>query len=221
MTLLLTSAGITNKALESTLLQMLNKPFSEASVVFVPTASNIEKGDKTWLIDNLVQLKRLNFKQIEIADISAVPESIWKPKLQEADVMFFGGGDPNYLMEWFNKTNMTNILSELLKSKIYVGISARSMVTNPDLSLKASQELYGDDLTRTENMKGLGLVDFYFFPHLNSEYFINLRKEKIESLSKKIKGKIYVADDESAVMVVDGKVEIVGEGECLMFNDVV
>ena len=221
MKLFLTSSGITNKTLENTLLRMLNKPFNEASVVFVPTASNIEKGDKGWLIDNLVQLKTLNFKQIDIVDISAVSESIWKPKLQEADVMFFGGGDPNYLMEWFNKTNMTNILSELLKSKIYVGISAGSMVTNPDLSLKASQELYGDDLTRTENMKGLGLVDFYFFPHLNSEYFINLRKEKIESLSKKIKGKIYVADDESAVMVVDGKVEIVGEGECLMFNDVV
>ena len=221
MKLFLTSSGITNKTLENTLLRMLNKPFNEASVVFVPTASNIEKGDKGWLIDNLVQLKTLNFKQIDIVDISAVSESIWKPKLQEADVMVFGGGDPNYLMEWFNKTNIPSILPELLKDKIYVGISAGSMVTNPDLSLEASQVLYGEDLHRTENMKGLGLVDFYFFPHLNSEYFINLRKEKIESLSKKIKGKIYVADDESAVMVVDGKVEIVGEGECLMFNDVV
>ncbi len=221
MKLFLTSSGITNKTLENTLLRMLNKPFNEASVVFVPTASNIEKGDKGWLIDNLVQLKTLNFKQIDIVDISAVSESIWKPKLQEADVMVFGGGDPNYLMEWFNKTNIPSILPELLKDKIYVGISAGSMVTNPDLSLEASQVLYGEDLHRTENMKGLGLVDFYFFPHLNSEYFINLRKEKIESLSKQLKGKIYAADDESAVMVVDGKVEIVGEGECLMFNDVV
>ena len=221
MKLLLTSSGIKNATLTKTLSQLLGKSFEESSVVFIPTAANVEIGDKSWLIDNLVQLKRLNFKQIEITDISAVPESIWKPKLQEADVMFFGGGDPNYLMEWFNKTNIPNILLELIRDKIYVGISAGSMVTNPDLSLEASQLLYGEDFNRTENMKGLGLVDFYFFPHLNSEFFVNLRKEKIETLSKRIKGKIYAADDESAVMVVDGKVEIVGEGECLMFNDVV
>lgn len=122
MKLLLTSSGITSKTLESTLLQILNKPFSEASVVFVPTASNIEKGDKGWLIDNLVELQKLNFKQIDIVDISALPEEVLKSRLMEADVLVFGGGSPYYLMEWLNKSNLTNFLPELLKNKVYVGI---------------------------------------------------------------------------------------------------
>jgi hypothetical protein len=48
-----------------------------------------------------------------------------------------------------------------------------------------------------------------------------LRKENIESAIVGMKNKIYAADDESAIKVVDGKVEIVGEGECLMFGNVV
>jgi dipeptidase E len=98
MKLLLTSAGITNKSIADALLDLAGKPFEETSVAFVPTASNVEKGDKGWLIDNLVQLQRLNFKQIDIVDISAVPENIWKPRLEEADILFFGGGNTYCLL---------------------------------------------------------------------------------------------------------------------------
>ena len=99
MKLLLTSAGITNKSIANALSDLVGKRLEDASIVFIPTASNVEKGDKGWLIDNLVQLQELNFKQIEIADISAVPENIWRPKLEEADILFFEGGNPYYLME--------------------------------------------------------------------------------------------------------------------------
>ena len=67
-------------------------------------------------------------------------------------------------------------------------------------------------------MAGLGFVDFYFFPHLNSPHF-NLRKEEIiREAVKDIHGKVYAMDDNSALKIVDGKVEIISEGEYLVFN---
>jgi dipeptidase E len=88
----------------------------------------------------------------------------------------------------------------------------------PDLALRPSQILYEEDLDRKTEMQGLNLVHFHFLPHLNSEYFLKLRKENIESAIVGMKNKIYAADDESAIKVVDGKVEIVGEGEVVEFN---
>ena len=64
----------------------------------------------------------------------------------------------------------------------------------------------------------LRFVDFNFLPHLNSPYF-SVRKEGIlKEAMKDIKRKTYVLDDQSALKVVDGKVEKVGTGEYLEFN---
>lgn len=218
MKLLLTSGGLTNKSLVNALQELIGKPFEQTSLVFIPTASNVETGDKDWVINDLVQLQQLNFKQIDIADISAVPENIWRPKLESADVLFFEGGNTYHLMDWMNTSGLTKLLPELLKTRVYVGVSAGSMVTNPDLALKLSQVVYGEDLDKTEDMKGLDFVDFYFLPHLNSEYFVNLRKKNIEEAIGGITKKVYALDDTGALKIVDGNVKIVTEGEYLEFN---
>lgn len=187
-------------------------------MVFVPTASNVETGDKGWLIDDLVNLQKLHFRSIDIADISAVGEDIWRPKFEEADVLFFEGGNTYHLMEWIDKSGLAAALPELLETRVYVGVSAGSMVTNKDLILKTSQMLYGEDLDKTENVAALNYVDFYFLPHLNSEYFSKMRKENIEEAAKGVTEKVYAMDDQSALKVVDGKVEIVSKGEYWEFN---
>jgi peptidase E len=75
MKLLLTSGGLTNESISDVLFDLVGKKPEETSVVFIPTASNVETGDKDWLIDDLKNLQKQNFKQIDIADISAVPAS--------------------------------------------------------------------------------------------------------------------------------------------------
>ena len=221
MKLLLTSGGITNKSISDALFDLVGKKPEDTSVVFIPTASNVEKGDKGWLIDDLKNLQKQNFKQIEIADISAVPKEVWLPKFEEADVLFFEGGNTYHLMREINKSGLTEILPELLKTKVYVGVSAGSMVACPDLQLKTSQIVYDEDLDEVENIKALGLVDFYVTPHLNSPYFTKIRKdnEQIKEALKDVKQKVYILDDNSAVKVVDGKEEVISEGEYLVFNE--
>ena len=218
MKLLLTSSGLTNNSIAKALFELVGKKPEDTTVVFIPTASNIEQGDKDWLITDLINLKKQNFKAIEITDISAVAEKIWKPSLERADVLFFEGGNTYHLMRWLNKLGLSKLLPELLKNKVYVGVSAGSMVTNPDLALKLSQILYEEDRLETEELKGLNLVDFYFLPHLNSEWFKKMRRENIEQVGKSIKRKIYALDDNSALKIINGKIEIVSEGEWFVIN---
>lgn len=218
MKLLLTSAGLKNDSITKALFDLVGKKPEDTNIVFIPTASNAEPGDKSWVIEGLVNIKKQNFKQIEIVDLAAVPESVWRPKFEEADVLFFDGGATFYLMEWINKSGLAKILPELLKTRVFVGSSAGSMVTNKDLALKISQIIYGEDLDKTENVAGLNYVDFYFLPHLNSEYWPNLRKKNIKEITVDMKEKIYALDDNSAIKVVDEKVEVVSEGEWVEFN---
>lgn len=217
MKILLTSGGITNGSISKALLDLVGKEFKETSLVFIPTAANVEKGDKGWLINDLINLKKQNFKQIEIADISALNENQWLPRLNEADVIFFEGGNTYYLMEWINKSGMAKVLPELLKTKVYVGLSAGSMVTNPDLALKLSQVLYEEDLDKTEDMSGLNFVNFYFLPHLNSEYFPKVKEEYIKEAIVGMDKKVYAMDDNSALKIDGDKIEVISEGKFLVY----
>jgi dipeptidase E len=213
MKLLLTSAGIANKSIEGALLGLLDGKPEETSVVFVPTAANVEVGDKGWLIDDLVNLKRMNFKSVDIADISAVEENIWRPKFEEADVLFFEGGNPYYLMEWINKSGLKLLLPQFLKTKVYVGVSAGSMVAGKNLNVKIMHTAYEEDFNKDQNMEGVGLTDFNFFPHLNSPDFKKVREGLMGELTKEIPEKIYALDDNSALKVIDGKIEAISEGK--------
>ena len=213
MKLLLTSGGLTNKSITNALFQLTGKKPEETTVVFIPTASNVESGDKDWLITDLINLKKNNFKSIEITDISAVDKKIWQPSLERADVLFFEGGNTYHLMRWLNKSGLTKLLPELLKDKVYVGVSAGSMVTNPDLAIKLSQVIYEEDMLETEELKALNFVNFYLLPHLNSTWFKKMTRKNIEKVSQEITRPIYALDDNSALKIIDNKVEVISEGE--------
>ncbi|MDO8557334.1 MAG: Type 1 glutamine amidotransferase-like domain-containing protein [Candidatus Jorgensenbacteria bacterium] len=217
MKLLLTSGGISNQLIAKGLFELVGKPAAETSVAFIPTAANVEVGDKDWLINDLINIKKQGFKSIAIVDISAVPENIWRPQIEEADVLFFEGGNTYHLMRWINTSGLVKILPELLKTKVYVGVSAGSMVTAPDLGLRLSRAIYGDD-TEESAMAGLGFVDFYFLPHLNSPYFPARMDATIKEVIKEITKKTYALDDQSALKVVDGKVKVIGGGKYFEFN---
>jgi len=218
MKLLLTSGGVSNDSIAQGLFDLVGKKPEDTTLVFVPTAANIESGDKSWLINDLIDLKKLNLKSIDIVDISAVPMAIWKARFEGADVLYFEGGNAYYLMDWINKSGLALILPELLKKKVYVGVSAGSMVLSKNLSAEISQEIYGEDFDKTEDIPALNLVDFYFLPHMNPPY---LEISKVDDLKGKFGAankKVYAMDDNSALKVVDGKVEVISEGEWLLID---
>ncbi|OGH48363.1 MAG: hypothetical protein A3G66_04010 [Candidatus Levybacteria bacterium RIFCSPLOWO2_12_FULL_39_17] len=118
MKLLLTSSGKTNKSIESALLELLGKPFEKANLIFVPTAANAEQGDKSWLVDDMNNFRKMNFASFDIVDISAVSKDVWLPSFNKADVLVFGGGNTYHLLNWIKKSGLEKILPELLKTKV-------------------------------------------------------------------------------------------------------
>lgn len=209
MKLLLTSSGKTNKSIEKALLELLGKPFAKSHLTFVPTAANVESGDKTWLVDDMNNFRKLNFASFDIIDISAVGKNIWFPSFEKADVLVFGGGNVYHLLKWIKKSGLADLLPELLKTKVYAGISAGSRALTRGLVLSH----YG-----TEKDVGLEIVNFSIVPHINSKHFPERTFERVLEESRKIPYSIYAIDDDTAVKVVDNKISVVSEGEWKKFN---
>ena len=218
MKLLLTSAGITNKTIEKALKDLLVKPFNKSNLVFIPTAANVEEGGKEWLVEDMNNFLKLEFDQFEIADISALPRTIWEPRVTKADVIVFGGGNDFYLIDWVARSGLRELLPKLLKTKVYVGISAGSCVAG-ELSVEASRDIYEEDPRFLNESAGLEYINLIFLPHLNSQWFPKISKENVEKLAKVTNAPIYALDDESALKVEGENLEIVSEGQFLIFND--
>ncbi len=209
MKLFLTSSGITNKSLATALKRLVK---GKIKIAFIPTAANIELGDKEWLIKDYVNLKKLG--SIDIVDISAMPKSIWLPRLKKANVIVFGGGVTTYLVKWIKKSGLKNELPELLKKRIYVGISAGSIALAKKISV-ASEFLYGENFDGT--IRGLGYVNFHFRPHFNSPDFPKVRDKFLINIIDKLDGDLYALDDESGLLWDNGKVKIISEGRWKLY----
>ncbi len=126
--------------------------------------------------------------------------------------MYFGGGNRYHLMEWIARSGFSRELPRLMREKVYVGMSGGSMVTASTLNLDVSHVLFEDDLDRSVDREGLGLVDFLVVPHLNNPYFHNLREDVVARFAATSKSRIYALDDNSAVKVDDDGVTVVSEG---------
>jgi dipeptidase E len=218
MKLLLTSGGIRNQSIAKALEELANKPLSQLKITFIPTASNLESGNKDWLIDDLRRLSFLGFAEIDIVDVSALPQSVWEKRLKQADVLFVEGGNTYHLMYWLNQSGLSEILPEFLKSKIYVGVSAGTIVTTPSLINADFEKKPAQDIGDVIYDQGLGLVDFMIEPHVNSTYFPESNFENLEKRSKKYSYPIYGLDDNSAIKIDDNKIEVVSEGVWKKFN---
>ena len=218
MKLLLTSAGLSNRSIVNALLELAGKPFSELNLGFIPTASNVESGDKDWLINDLIICKNLGFQSIDIVDFSAVSKDVWLPRLHVADILFFEGGNVFHLMYWIERSGLKEILPEMLKTKVYVGASSGSMVMSKRTSLNHFQNLYNEDVKKFKKEDGLGFVDFQIRSHLNSLDFPEMNITHLEELAKETSDTIYAIDDNTAIKISDEKMEIISEGAWKKFN---
>lgn len=217
MKLLLTSAGITNDSIAKAVVELVGKNPDEISVLFVPTAANTTADDKGWLIENLVEFQKQNYKQVDILDIAGLSEEEWRPHFEAADLICFGGGNEQYLAKVIRDSGVAANLPDLLKTKVYMGISAGSMVAGQFLSHDLMRVVYPEEAFE-ELAPPLGYVDCLFIPHLNSDYFTHVRKDILEGLKSQFSYPLYACDDDSALKVIDGIIEPVGQGEVLSYN---
>lgn len=212
MKLFLTSAGLSNQKLVDAFENLVGLSKDQIKIAFIPTAANVEPGNKDWQIEDYSNLNKQGYV-VDIVDISALPKDIWLPRLEEANVIFVGGGNTFHLNQWLEKSGLKDLLPELIKTRVYAGISAGSMLACKWNSTELDTQLYDEQPEKIDKYDSLGLVDFYIFPHFNSEEFPRVNSDEINNLTKQIQMPIYALDNNSAVVVNEDKIEVISEGK--------
>jgi dipeptidase E len=220
MKFLLTSAGIKNTSIHNALVDLLGKPIAESSALCIPTALNPFSRGPSMVYRFIRGLTpnpmiELGWKSIGVLELTVLPtikKEDWIAAVQEADILLVGGGDVFYLCHWMRESGLADLLPSL-DNKVYVGLSAGSMATAP---------IFGETYEDTDKPfiidKGLGLVDFALLPHLDHENHPESTSAKVERMAAEVPVPTYGIDDETAIKVVDGKVEVISEGHWKLFK---
>jgi dipeptidase E len=150
----------------------------------------------------------LGWKSVGVLELTALPsldEERWVPLLRETDALLVEGGDAAYLCHWMRASGLADLLPSL-RETVWVGLSAGSMVMTPRI---------GEDFVTWHSPGGdrtLGVVDFSIFPHLDNPELPENTMAAAEQWAAGIGNPAYAIDDETAIKVVDGAVDIVSEG---------
>jgi dipeptidase E len=220
MKLLLTSAGISNTSIHNALVDLLGKPIAKANALFVPTAIYGIRGSG-GIVRGVIcgsfgdPFCELGWKSLGLLELTALPsikQELWVPILMETDALLVGGGDCQYLCHWMQQSGLTDLLPSLLRKTVYVGLSAGSMV------MTRFGTTYSNHTLPVESDKSLGFVDFALLPHLDHESFPDNSLANLEKLATTIPVPSYAIDDQTAIKVTDGTVEVVSEGHWKKFN---
>ena len=216
MKLLLTSGGVTNASIRQALVDLLGKPIADASALCIPTAMYghpaVGPGERAWrFISGTSEnpMVDLGWKSMGVLELTALPSldpERWVPSVRETDVLLAAGGDVLYLCYWMRRSGLVDLLPTLDET-VWVGLSAGSMVMTPQVGEEFIQwrPPEGDDST-------LGIVDFSICPHLAQDGRPGNSMAEAEQWVSAISGPAYAIDDQTAITVVDGRVEVVSEG---------
>ena len=219
MRFLLTSAGITNTSIDNALVDLLGKPIAESNALCIPTATHaLGQPVLAWRFisgqEPRTPMCELGWKSLGVLELTALPsidEEHWVPIVEETDVLLVNGGDPLYLCYWMRQSGLAGLLPSL-REMVYVGLSAGSMVMAPNI---------GEDFVRRKPPTGgdetLGVVGFSIFPHLDHENMPDNSMANAEKWAAGMSVPGYAIDDQTAIKVTDGAVEVVSEGHWKLF----
>ena len=228
MKLLLTSSGITNSSIEDALVDLLGKPIAESTALVSATGMHPfpdGPGGAWRAISGTSEspyFSGLGWKSLGVLELTALPsvkEESWIPRLRETDALLVWGGHVMYLCYWMRRAGLADLLPSL-DEMVYVGVSAGSIVMTPyngDAEFNLEWLPEGSDVAR-EGDRALGLVDFAVRVHVDREGFNT--SADVEEWASGIPAPTYALDDQSAIKVVDGTVEVVSEGDWKLFGRV-
>ena len=201
--LLLTSTGLANQNITNQFLQIIDKPVSQIKIIFVPTASRSEEELK-YVDESKKELLDLGIHENNIKTLN-LDKPVSFEEVEDFDIIYVCGGNTFYLLKKVRETGFDKIIIEFVKTgKLYFGVSAGSILANPDISA-ASTGLEPDknDVNLTD-LTGLNLTDVIVSPH-----YCEKEKPIIEKFRRKSQYKVVPLTDNQALFVMDGETKIV------------
>jgi len=219
--LLLTSAGIRNPSIRAALDDLLPKPLDECDALLVPTAGYghpYAGPPRAWDFiagqEPECPMAGLGWKSLGVLEVTALPSlarDLWVGWVQKADVILANGGDAIYLAHWMRESGLADLLPSL--DAVWVGLSGGSMVMSPRIgpTFVSWPAAGADD-------QALGIVDFAIFPHLDNPHLPENTLANAEKWAVNLDTPGYAIDEETAIVWVDGAVEVVSEGNWKLLN---
>ena len=221
MKLLLTSAGIKNPSIRNALVDLLGKPVADSRALCIPTASYghpMVSPEGPWRFisgrEPRTPMTELGWKSLGVLELTALPSidrDRWVSWVEATDALLVNGGDALYLCHWMRESGLADLLPSLPET-VWAGLSAGSMVLTPRI---------GQDFVNWQPPAGgdetLGIVDFSIFPHVDHPDLPENTMAAAEKWAAEIGGPAYAIDDETAIKVTDGTVEVVSEGHWKLF----
>lgn len=217
MKLILSSAGFYTQSIIDECAKLVGKPKSEINIAVINEAYVGEPGDHRWLVEDLIRIKDAFGGNFEIVNLLALDIATAKERVKQADVVYVEGGNTDYLMSVFVKTDFATLLPELLQNKVYVGSSAGAVVMGKRVSTPTFQKIYGRENTYGTT-EYLGLVDFAIRPHMGSEYFPKNRLDLLQKAVVDYSGSVYGLADDSAIIIDGGKTYTIGSSPTKITN---
>jgi dipeptidase E len=207
--------------MRAALADLLGKPVAEASALCIPTAGYGgpygEPGGPWQFISGQAAgpMTGLGWKSVGVLELTALPSidsERWVSWVRAADALLVNGGNTLYLCHWMRESGLADLLPSL-DDTVYVGLSAGSMVLTPRVGPEFAEWTppSGDDRT-------LGVVDFSIFPHLDSPNCPENTMAAAERWAAGIGSPAYAIDEQTAIKVADGSVEVISEGRWKLFN---
>lgn len=219
MKLLLTAAGIKNPAINDAMLELLGKPIGECDALCITTASyghtprGIHGSYRFLTGQATTPMVELGWKTLGLLELTALPtldRKLWIPAVEAADVLLVNGGDALYLAHHMRESGLVDLLPAL--KAVWVSLSAGSMVMTPRIGedFKVWDPPGGGD-------EALGIVEFSIFPHVDHPDLPENTMAAAEQWAAGLGYPAYAIDDETAIKVVDGDVEVVSGGHWRYF----
>jgi dipeptidase E len=218
MRLLLTSDGIKNASMHGALVELLGKPIAESNALCITTASYALSRGQQLAYQFIAgtagtPMTELGWKSVGVLELTALASidgEVWIPAVRETDALLVNGGDPMFLCHWMRQSGLAELLPSL--DLVYVGLSAGSMVMAPGIggAFVGWRPPTGGDST-------LGLVDFAIFPHLDNKDLPHNTMDHAERWAAGMPAPSYAIDEQTAIKVVDGAVEVISEGNWKFF----
>lgn len=204
MKLILTSSGLANEEIITTLEEMVGKPRKEINIAIINEAIKAETGDMRWFSEELTRLTSIIGGNVEFIDLQTHDMIYVKGRIDLADMIFCFGGNTDYLADTFVKTGFADILSQILEEKVWVGSSAGSCVLCHKESEEIQTSVYKEARTTDRFMEYVPII---FLPHLHDYYKFDqpevLRASKLTDLP------VYALSDNAALKIIDHQEPVV------------
>lgn len=201
--LLLTSAFV---FVTDELIKILPDKPENLTVAFVPTAADLSE-DPWYMVADRDKLIEMGFKVIDLS-LKGKTKSEVEAILNQADILFVGGGNTFYLLDEANKSGFTELVPPLVNNGlIYVGGSAGSLLASPSIE-NAGWEHGDENTVGITNLEALNLVPFLVSPH-----YSEIKNDSLPTEIAQSKFPVRILKDDQAILAIDDTYTIVGAVE--------